>query len=292
MRAQFAKTIASLAETNPHIVLLYGDVGGYSFRGMGERAINCGISEQAMIGVAAGLAKAGYIPIVYTIAPFLAERALEQIKLDIAYQGLKVILVTVGASFDYATMGASHHCPGDIATLYNIPGLRLLVPGAPGEVDALLRQAVLDEHPYYIRLSGTRNVNDCGHMVKIGQAVIHQSGSIPAAIIAVGNAMAQVTQATLDLPEVPIIYLPTVRPLDTETITAQCAGKPVLLIEPFYSALYRDIAECGAKSIINLSVPREFVHHYGAPADFIKSSGLHYSDIRRELWKIYPPTKA
>lgn len=287
MRNQFAATIADIAASNPRAVLLYGDVGGYSFRAIGERAINCGISEQAMVSMAGGFAAAGMTPIVYTIAPFLAERALEQIKLN-AYQGLKVIYVTVGASYDYATMGATHHCPADVPTLYNVPGLRILTPGAPGEVDAMLRQAVDDEHSYYIRLSAQRNVNDYGPLVKIGKAIIHQSGSIAAAIIAVGNTMAQVTQAAFDLPEMPIVYLPTVRPLDTETITAQCAGKPALLIEPFYATLYRDIAECGVGPILNLSAPREFIHHYGTLDDFIKSAGLHNSDIRDAIWKIYP----
>ena len=291
MRAQFATTIADIAAHNPRVILLYGDVGGFSFRGMGEQAVNCGISEQAMIGMAAGLAKAGYIPVVYTIAPFLAERALEQIKLDIAYQELKVILVTVGASYDYATMGATHHCPADIATLYNVPGLRLLVPGAPGELDKLLRQAVLDEHAYYIRLSATRNVRDYGDTIHIGRAIVHNKGSVDAAIIAVGPAMAQVHQATLDLPQLPIIYLTSVRPLDTETIKMHCYGRPVVLVEPYNGVLYRDVMACGANGIIDIAAPREFIHHYGTPADFIKTASLHYGDIRRAIWMIYPPTR-
>lgn len=286
MRAQFAKTITDLCEHNDRVILLYGDVGGWAFRNV-PRAINCGISEQAMVSMAGGLAKAGMIPVVYTIAPFLAERAFEQIKVN-AYNNLPVIYVTVGASYDYGTMGATHHCPADIATLYNVPGLGLLCPGAPMEADAMLRQAVDSGAAWYMRLSIERGGRDYGDVLQIGRAIVYQSGSIAAAIIAVGNSIAQVTQAVRDMPEMTVIYLPTVRPLDTETIRSQCAGKPVLLIEPFYTTLYADIAACGVGNIIGLSPRREFIRHYGTQRQMTKASGIYYADIRSALWAIYP----
>lgn len=290
MRAQFSKTITDLCNHNERVILLYGDVGGYAFRNV-PRAINCGISEQAMVSMAGGLAKAGMIPVVYTIAPFLAERALEQIKVN-AYNNLPVIYVTVGASYDYGTMGATHHCPADIPTLYNVPDLGLLCPGAPGEVDAMLRQAVESGQSYYMRLSAERNGKDCGDVVQIGKAIAYQSGCAKIGIIAVGNTIAQVAQAVRDLPELQVIYLPTVRPLDTDAIRAACAGMPVILVEPYYSTLYRDVAACGVREIISLSPPRAFVHHYGTLRQMTKAAGIHYSDIRRAIWEISLATKA
>ncbi|MFA5300725.1 MAG: hypothetical protein WC389_21255 [Lutibacter sp.] len=289
MRAQFAATITDICEYNERVILLYGDVGGYAFRNV-KRAINCGISEQAMVSMAGGLAKAGMIPVVYTIAPFLAERALEQIKVN-AYNNLPVIYVTVGASYDYATMGATHHCPADIPTLYNVPSLGLLCPGAPGEVDAMLKQAIDSGQSYYMRLSVERNGYDYSDTV-IGKAIVNKKGCAEIGIIAVGNTLAQVSQAVRDLPEITVVYLPTVRPLDMDTIRATCAGLKVVLVEPFYSTLSRDIAECGVGRIINLSPRREFVHHYGTLRQMDKTAGIYYSDIRRAIWEISRPTTA
>ena len=93
------------------------------------RAHNIGILEQSTIGLAAGLSLAGHFPIVHTIAPFLVERAYEQIKIDLGYQQLGSNLVSVGGSYDYAGLGCTHHCPADVGILNKIPGIEIIVPG-------------------------------------------------------------------------------------------------------------------------------------------------------------------
>jgi transketolase len=123
MRKIFPTVVEDLMKKNKKIFCLLGDIGVFSFRNIfknfKDRILNMSTMEQSMIGFAAGLSKAGYVPIVHTIAPFLALRALEQIKIDFVYNKLSVNIVSVGASNDYAKLGTTHHCFEDINILSN-----------------------------------------------------------------------------------------------------------------------------------------------------------------------------
>src|ERR1035437_3614724 len=128
MRKQFVVTVESLMAQDERLVLLLGDIGVFGFRHAfaqyPRRVYNIGILEQSSVSMAAGLAKEGFIPIFHSIAPFVVERAFEQIKIDFGYQNLGGIFVTVGASYDYAALGCTHHCPGDVALMKTIPNMR------------------------------------------------------------------------------------------------------------------------------------------------------------------------
>ena len=84
-----------------------------------KRIYNIGILEQSMISMAAGLSNEGLKPIVHTIAPFIVSRAYEQLKIDFGYNKLNGNFVSIGASYDYASLGCTHHCPEDINLMYN-----------------------------------------------------------------------------------------------------------------------------------------------------------------------------
>ena len=109
MRRRFGNLIAQLADSDPDIIVLVGDIGYRVFDEYrdrhGDRFLNMGICEQSMIGVAAGMALEGLKPWVYTITPFLIERPFEQVKLDIDQQDANVKLI--GFS-DYPTLGPTH----------------------------------------------------------------------------------------------------------------------------------------------------------------------------------------
>ena len=121
MRNAFAKAITNLAQKNKKIVLLSGDIGNKLFinyrKLQPKRFFNCGIAEASMTGVASGLAASGFQPVTYTITPFNTVRCLEQIRLDICYPNLPVIIVGTGAGLSYANLGATHHSMEDIAVL-------------------------------------------------------------------------------------------------------------------------------------------------------------------------------
>ena len=119
MRKIFPKTIDELMQKDKRIFCLLGDIGVFSFRDtfkkFKDRILNMSTMEQTMIGFSAGLSKAGYIPVVHSITPFLVLRALEQIKIDLVYNKLSCNIISVGASNDYSKLGTTHHCFEDIS---------------------------------------------------------------------------------------------------------------------------------------------------------------------------------
>jgi transketolase len=140
----------------PDMVFLTGDLGYMALEPlrdrMGERFINCGIGEQNMIGVAAGLAREGLETWVYTIAPFCYARAFEQIRNDICFHGLPVRLLGNGGGYGYGVMGPTHHALEDYGVLSTLPGLTTYVPAYNEDVPAVVARAVDGAGPAYIRL--------------------------------------------------------------------------------------------------------------------------------------------
>lgn len=117
-----------------------------------DRFVNVGIAEQAMIGVAAGLARTGYRPCVYGLASFVPMRVLEQIKLDLCYGAEPVVLLGDGAGLVHSTLGASHQCGEDVACLRSLPGIAIYSPCDGHELRACWREARAAAGPCYIRL--------------------------------------------------------------------------------------------------------------------------------------------
>lgn len=160
MRNAFANEMTLLAVRDPRVVLLSGDIGNRLFNdykaSFPDRFYNCGVAEQNMIGVAAGLAMGGLRPVVYTIAPFTTYRCLEQIRVDACYHDLPVTIVGVGAGLSYASLGGTHHSCEDIACLRSLPNMRVVCPGDAMEVRGGLRAALAQDHPVYMRI-GKKN---------------------------------------------------------------------------------------------------------------------------------------
>lgn len=156
MRKQFVKTTSEILFSNDKSALLLGDIGVFGFRSalkeFPDRVFNFGILEQAMVSAAAGFAEKGFHPIVSTIAPFIVNRAFEQIKIDFGYQGLKGTFITVGASFDYAQLGATHYCPEDIVLISTIPEMNVYIPGSSKEVSTCIIRSQSNSLNY-VRLS-------------------------------------------------------------------------------------------------------------------------------------------
>ena len=161
MRNAFAQELIQLADLDPNLILLAGDIGFRIFDNFiekfPERFINCGIAEQNMISVAAGLASEGKIPVVYTIIPFLVMRAYEQIRVDIGINNQNVILVGVGGGMAYDKLGSTHHACEDIALMRTISNLDVYTPIDPNNVRACLDQSYnsskIRNKASYIRLS-------------------------------------------------------------------------------------------------------------------------------------------
>jgi transketolase len=111
-----------------------------------------GIAEQNMISVAAGLAKEGYHPVVYTIIPFLTMRAFEQIRVDVCMHMRNILLVGVGGGFAYDVLGPTHHALEDIAIMRSLPNMKIFTPSAPSHLKNTLSEIFLSSGPSYLRL--------------------------------------------------------------------------------------------------------------------------------------------
>jgi transketolase len=289
LRRQFVKTVESLMASDPRLVVLLGDISVFGFRQAfnlyPERIYNIGICEQAMTSLAAGLAKEGFVPLLHSIAPFVVERCFEQLKVDFCYQRLPGNVVSVGGSYDYAALGCSHHCPGDVEILRSLPGMEIVVPGTPAEFDRLFRAAYADSSPTYFRLSESSNAQDCD--VAFGKASVIKQGRL-ATVVAVGPMLQATLAAVQDL-DVTILYYTTVAPFDAETLRQNCPNGNVALVEPFYAGtMARDIhAALGPKpvAIEAIGVPRRFLTDYGRATQHDEAIGVTPSGIRDRVRK-------
>jgi transketolase len=162
MRKTFPIIVEDLMKKNKKIFCLLGDIGVFSFRNVfknfKDRILNMSTMEQSMIGFAAGLSKAGYVPIIHTIAPFLVLRALDQIKIDFVYNKLGGNIVSVGASNDYTKLGTTHHCFEDINILSNYEDINLFIPSNETEFKYLFKKFYNNNSINYFRI-GEKKIN-------------------------------------------------------------------------------------------------------------------------------------
>ena len=236
MRETFVETVDTALDANERLALVLADISADRFVAAAERhprrVLNVGIREQAMMGVAGGLALAGMRPVVHTITPFLVERPFEQIKLDINHQGVGAVLVSTGASYDYPGAGRTHMAPGDIALLDTLPGWTAHVPGHPAELPGMLTAAFDGDGPVYLRLGDRANAEPMPtgggmHTVRSGRG---------GTVVAVGPMLDPVLEATAGM-DVTVLYSATVRPFDRVGLRRAVLGAApaVVLVEPYLS---------------------------------------------------------
>lgn len=227
MRNAFAKTITELSKTNKDIILLAGDIGNKLFDEFKEiapdRFYNCGVAEANMTGVASGLASSGLKPFTYTITPFNTVRCFEQIRLDVCYPNLPVIIVGTGSGLSYAGLGATHHSMEDIAILRTLPNLQILCPADQIEVELAVEGALLSNKPTYIRLGkkGEPKIHQNRPNFKIGRSIKVMDGN-DIVILGVGNVTSIAMECGKKLNSTNIsseVYsFHTIKPLDTNLL--------------------------------------------------------------------------
>ena len=289
MRTVFAATASSLLDEDPLAAVVLAEISADLFAKAAarhpERVLNVGIREQLMVSVGGGLALAGLRPIVHTYAPFLVERAFEQVKLDLAHQGARAVLVSIGASYDAARAGRTHQAPEDVALIDTVPGFSVVVPGHPDEVPDVLRSAVgaLDSVSTYVRLSS--EANRSALPVWPGLQVVRSGRE--AAVVAVGPMLSPVLDAVGDL-DVTVAYTTSVRPFDGEGLRA-LSSSSVVLVEPYLAgtsafAVSSALAgRAGAVRLLSLGVGRSELRRYGTPSYHAALHGLDAIGIRSSV---------
>src|SRR5512136_1407522 len=168
-----AEIMADLAEANPNIVLVsqdFGPIGTFTAR-FPDRHFDLGITEQNLVGVAAGLAHAGKLPFVLAMAPFVSMRSFEQIRDDCGYNRNNVKIIAPFAGLEAGAWGATHHAMEDIALLRTIPGMTVLSPADPNEGLRCVRAAAAVDGPVYIRLGFLSDLDGYAAAFRVGEAV-------------------------------------------------------------------------------------------------------------------------
>jgi transketolase len=291
MRKAFTRTVSELLQLDERCKLILCDIGVFGFQEVAnvkpDSVLNIGILEQATIGVAAGFAMDGRIPIVHSIAPFLVERCLEQLKIDFGYQCLSGKFVSVGASFDYAALGCTHHCPADIQSLLGIPEFEIVVPGTGEEFTSLFRASYDNANNTYYRLSEFSNTQT--NSVAFGKASLLKQGS-EGTVIAIGPTL-DLALSAIDGLDLSLVYVTSIRPFDAETLRDATRSRKLFIIEPFYQGtLYPQVIESFPGLSVKISgkgVPRKFLQTYGAREELQSDLGFVSSSIREEMEEFF-----
>ena len=229
-REIYGRTLAALAEGNDKIVGLTADLEKttaikFFADKFPDRFFNVGIAEQNMLGIAAGLAKAGLIPFASTMAVFACLRAGEQLRTDIAYQNLPVKIIATHAGISFGHAGTTHHCTEDFAILRAIPNMTVICPADGIETSKAVQACVDTPGPVYIRI-GRGFEPPCyenyDYTYEIGKAITMREGT-DLTIICCGIAVLQAVNAARTLAEndglsVRVINMHTIKPIDKEAI--------------------------------------------------------------------------
>jgi transketolase len=287
MRAQAIDTVAELFEADPRVAVVLAEISVDRFQPVFahdlSRAVNVGIMEQTMVGVAAGYALEGFHPVIHTITPFVAERALEQLKLDFGNQELGVLVIGVGGSYDYGSEGTTHHSPGDVQALLTIPATQVLVPGAAAEADRLVRGTYANDRITYLRTQTVTNRE--ARPVELGRLLVERRGS-DATVIAVGPMLDRTLEATADM-DVTVLYATTLNPFDAEMLGHELTGDDVVVVEPFFAgtlaALVSEALPDRPTRLHFVGVPRAVIRDYGTPEQLDRLLGLDAPGIRRQI---------
>lgn len=233
MRTTFINTLDKLAEKDERIICVIGDTGYSVFESFEkkyrERFINLGIAEQNFVGFSAGLAAMGMKPVIYNVASFMCYRAFEEIELDVSFQENPVIMVGVGGGHAYGAAGPTHHAYFDLALMSELPGITVMAPADPVEMEAALTSALGLNKPVYIRIG--RSVDPIVHHTplnfKIGKGIKMCEGE-DTVILACGTMLKDAVKSVEILKSKGInasLYsMHTIKPIDRDLII-ECAGR-------------------------------------------------------------------
>jgi transketolase len=282
VRNAFADELTKLGDVDPRVVLLSGDIGNRLFDKFKDkhpqRFFNCGVAEQNMMGVAAGMAMSGLRPITYTITPFITSRCLEQIRTDACYHEAPVTIVAVGAGLSYAGLGPTHHSCEDVAILRSLPNMVVLCPGDAWELRAALRAVMRQDRPAYIRMGkkGEPRVHsETPTDFAIGKALTIEDGD-DVCLLSTGTMLPEAVEAGHALKakgvSAKVISFHTVKPLDEGCLRQSFARfKAVATIEEH--SLIGGFGSAVAEWLIDNAVsPKNFLR-FGTPDAFFKMSG-------------------
>ena len=304
MRNEFAKIITELSIVKKDIVLLAGDIGNRLFdnfkKNNPERFYNCGVAEANMTGVASGLASSGFRPVTYTITPFNTARCFEQIRLDICYPNLPVIIVGTGSGLSYASLGATHHSMEDISILKTLPNLQIICPADKKEVREAFIKAYESNKPTYIRLGkkGEPLIHKKKPNFQIGKSIFLKKGN-DVALLGVGNALSIAAKCEEELFKKKIkcdlVSFHTPKPLDKKLLTNLFKSNKLIAIIEEHGLIggvgssvleWANENKFDTKNVLRFGGPDKFLTGCGNQTEARKFIGLTSKKICDRILKI------
>lgn len=304
MRNEFAKIITELSIVKKDIVLLAGDIGNRLFdnfkKNNPERFYNCGVAEANMTGVASGLASSGFKPVTYTITPFNTARCFEQIRLDICYPNLPVIIVGTGSGLSYASLGATHHSMEDISILKTLPNLQIICPADKKEVREAFIKAYESNKPTYIRLGkkGEPLIHKKKPNFQIGKSIFLKKGN-DVALLGVGNALSIAAKCEEELFKKKIkcdlVSFHTPKPLDKKLLNNLFKSNKLIAIIEEHGLIggvgssvleWANENKLDTKNVLRFGGPDKFLTGCGNQTEARKFIGLTSNKICDRILKI------
>jgi len=245
MRGAFVRTLTELAERDPRILLLTGDLGYTVVEPFCEkwpdRFFNVGVAEQNMVGLATGLAEAGFIPFVYSIATFASLRPYEFIRNGPILHQFPVRIVAVGGGFEYGTGGATHHGLEDVGVMRTQPGMTLITPADHKQARAALLATWDLSDPIYYRLGkdDKTTIPGLGGHFELGRAQLIREGA-DLLIISMGSITSEAVAAA-------------------EALSTQDMACAVMVVASLNPAPVDDLAEALARFRLVLTVEAHYL---------------------------------
>ena len=300
MRQQAVNMVDTLARRDPRVVFIGSDLGAGVLknmkRDMPERFFMEGVSEQHIIGMAAGMAMEGYVPYVNTIATFLTRRCFDQLAIDVCLENLPVRLIATGGGTVYAPLGPTHLAFEDIAILRALPNMAVVAPVDEVEMVKLMDASLDWPGPLYIRVGKGNEpiVTDADTPFAIGRALeMRPAGEV--AIVSTGIVTARALKAADLLADrgvrAGVLHMATVKPLDEAALRRVAGGARLVVtleehsrIGGLGSAVAELLAEepTGAR-LVRLSLPDAFPEGYGSNDHLMALAGLAPEDVAARI---------
>jgi transketolase len=303
MRNNFAEALYEEGKKDNKICVVVADISPagsiQKFRNeFPDRFINCGVAEQSMIGIAAGLALKGFRPFCYTIATFTLYRPFEMVRVDLCYQNLPVTIIGMGAGAIYSTLGGTHHTIEDVAVASALPNMTVIAPCDPSEMkEATKWCATKNRGPVYMRLGKVGEPNLTENAIdkfEFGKIRYLKKGK-EIAIISYGITVKIAIELSIELEKqgksVSVISCHTIKPLDKVGIKKVLNEyKSVYVLEEHVphgglSSRVKEIAsdEQTKAELKSFTLKDEFIHFYGNHQELLEKHELSVKQILKKI---------
>ena len=307
MRKQALKTIQNEANMNSKILFIGSDLGAGVLEDMKQKLPNQflmeGVSEQYLIGFAAGLALEGYRPFVNTIGSFLTKRCYEQIYVDLCLHNLPVTLIANGGGAVYAPLGPTHLNFDDFSILRTLPNLKIFAPADALEMDRIIKGSLKINSPIYIRvgrggekivtnkISKKMNIVKCSTLVECKDFNIITTGSMLQAAIDISSEFKKHSK------KIGVVHVPCIKPIDeSKLLNIISKSKKIFIIEEHYinGGLGSSILDLlskkrkdDLKKINIFGIENKFYQKYGSQKELLKYFGMDSKSLFNRIKKCF-----